>query len=64
VTFADPTQLLTDLSFSLSITNVKLQCTEIDWDDGCSAQGDGVRFNVGLPSGGLAGSSVFRDVLM
>lgn len=64
VTFADPTQLLTDLSFSLSITNGKLQCTEIDWDDGCSAQGDGVTFNVGLPSGGLAGSSVFRDVLM
>jgi len=62
VTFSEPTQILTTLSFSLASSKGGLACADVDWDDGCSGSGEAVVFDVDLPSDGLAGSSVFREV--
>lgn len=64
VTLADPSQALTQSNFTLSVTEGSLQCTETDLDNCSSSGSQSVSFNVDLPVGGLAGSSVFREVIL
>ena len=62
VTLADPSQTLDSVTFSVSSGDMTLSCVQEGYDDGCQASKGGVSFTVMMSSGGLAGSSVFRDI--
>ncbi|RSH87480.1 hypothetical protein EHS25_003390 [Saitozyma podzolica] len=62
VTLADPSQSLERLEFSLEVKQGTLQCSKDGGD--CTAGKQGVSFSVEMPAGGMAGSSVFREVVL
>ena len=64
ITLADPTQRLSEASFSVTFTGLNARCKKVDWDDGCKVDQGAVTFRVDLPSGGYAGSSVFREITL
>ncbi len=63
ITVADPTQLLTTIVFSLSVSEgSSMACPDMIETGGCVSQGNGVTLNISLPIGGMAGSSISRNV--
>ncbi|KAL1873622.1 hypothetical protein VTK73DRAFT_809 [Phialemonium thermophilum] len=66
ITLSDPTQKLSAASFSVEFDGAKLKAVRPGQDDGVSfsTSGNSAQFDVSLPTGGLAGSSVSRDVFV
>ncbi|KAL6863621.1 polysaccharide lyase family 8 protein [Trichoderma novae-zelandiae] len=66
VTLADPTQKLGVASYSIKIAGQKHRVREMgEKSEGMERRGDGgIGFGVKLPTGGLAGSSVSREVIL
>lgn len=66
VTLADPTQKLTVASYSIKISGQGHKVREMGKkSEGLERRGDGgIGFGVKLPTGGLAGSSVSREVIL
>lgn len=64
ITLSDPSQSLDKLSFGMDVEGAGVGCLAASWDDGCSRTGKGLRFDVGMPRGGFAGDSVFREVIL
>ncbi|ETR98059.1 polysaccharide lyase family 8 protein [Trichoderma reesei RUT C-30] len=66
VTLADPTQKLGAASYSIKISGQKHKVREMGkLSEGIERRGDGaIGFGVRLPTGGLAGSSVSREVVL
>lgn len=64
ITMSDPTQILNSTSFELAFEGLSADCSQIDWDDGCQKTQAGVSFEIELPIGGFAGSSVFREITL
>ncbi|PTB73729.1 polysaccharide lyase family 8 protein [Trichoderma longibrachiatum ATCC 18648] len=66
VTLADPTQKLGVASYSIKIAGQKHRVREMGrMSEGIERRGDGgIGFGVRLPVGGLAGSSVSREVIL
>jgi hypothetical protein len=62
ITFADPSQSLERLDFTLYVEQGTLQCSKGGGD--CTAGKQGVSFSVELPKVGVAGSSVSRKVIV
>ncbi len=65
ITTSDPTQKLATAAFSVSFSQASVEFVgggEVD--GGASQTGRGVKFEVGLPREGMAGSSVSRDVFV
>ena len=63
VTASDPSQQLTSLTFSITADGMDLSCADEGYDTGCQAVDGGVEFDAALPQGGLAGSSMFRNII-
>ncbi|KAF3070004.1 Chondroitinase-AC [Trichoderma lentiforme] len=66
VTLADPTQKLAVASYSIKISGQGHKVREMgEKSEGLERRGDGgIGFGVRLPTGGLAGSSVSREVIL
>ena len=64
ITVADPSQSATSASFTMTVDGATVRCENNDHDDGCEETQGGVSFTVDLPSGGYAGSSVSRGVML
>jgi hypothetical protein len=66
VTLADPTQKLTVASYSIKISGQRHKVREMGKkSEGLERRGDGgIGFGVKLPTGGLAGSSISREVIL
>jgi hypothetical protein len=62
VTMSDPTQRSSSTSFSITFNGRKVKPGNADQDISVSATGDEAKFDLQLPSGGFAGSSISREV--
>lgn len=64
VTMSDPTQKLASATFALNFSSGKVKDLHPEENSGYTQVGNGVRFDVDLPTGGIAGSSISREVLL
>ncbi|KND87076.1 Chondroitinase-AC [Tolypocladium ophioglossoides CBS 100239] len=62
VTMSDPTQKATSASFALKFEGGKARQVSTKRDKNATQSSVGVRFEVDLPAGGLAGSSISREI--
>ncbi|KAG9240025.1 polysaccharide lyase family 8 protein [Calycina marina] len=63
-TLSDPTQKLASASFALAFSGAKAKDLHPGKNSGCKQVGNGVSFEVDLPTGGMAGSSISREVYL
>ena len=64
ITASDPSQRLQSVAFSISMDDAELSCADEGYDTGCQGMNGGVNFTVALPQGGMAGSSIFRNIIV
>lgn len=64
IALSDPTQKVADVGFSLTFEGARVKQVNAGQDDGFAAIEGGARFDVKMPEGGLAGSSVSRNVFL